>query len=151
MIYLLFLLAFIVGALLPWQPVINAKLGVELQSPLWSAFISFLGGAILLGIAVFFQGNFIEKTQKLSTLPWWLMTGGVLGITFVSASIFLIPKIGATSLTAAFICGQLLMSLIMDHYALAGLTERTLDWSRIVGTILLLTGLFFILRSTHES
>src|SRR5439155_26088998 len=44
--YLLF--AFAAGAVLPFQAGVNAQLAARLHSPLWAAFISFLGGTPLL-------------------------------------------------------------------------------------------------------
>jgi transporter family-2 protein len=149
MLAMFLMIAFFVGTLLPWQPVINSRLGFELSSPLWSSFISFLVGALVLGVVVIAQGQLSERLQKLVTLPPWMFAGGVFGIIFVSASLLLIPKIGATSLTAAFVCGQLMMSLAMDHFGLAGLPHRPLDLSRMLGVALLLAGLFLVVRPGH--
>ncbi len=151
MFYLLVLTGIIVGALLPWQPVINSRLSFEIGSTLWASFISFLGGAFVLGLIVLFQGQLSERIQKLITLPAWMMSGGVLGITFVLASIILVPRIGATSLTATFVCGQLAMSLAMDHFGLAGLNTRPIDATRLLGVILLFVGLLLIVRPQHAT
>lgn len=151
MLALFLITAFLVGCMLPWQPVVNARLGVEMASPLWAGFISFLGGALLLGVLALFQGQFSDKLSRLSSAPWWSMTGGLLGAIFVIAALFLIPRIGATSLGVAFICGQLLMAIIMDHFGLAGLSVRPIDTMRFVGIVLVLVGVFMVMRPHHAS
>jgi transporter family-2 protein len=144
-------IAFLVGCMLPWQPVVNARLGMELASPLWAGFVSFLGGALLLGFLALLQGQHLEKLTKLSTAPWWSMTGGFLGAIFVIASLMLIPRIGATSLGVAFICGQLLTAVIMDHFGLAGLSVRPIDSMRFVGIVLVLIGVFMVIRPNYAT
>ncbi|MFP5491801.1 MAG: DMT family transporter [Bacteriovoracia bacterium] len=151
MLALFLITAFLVGCMLPWQPVVNARLGIEMASPLWAGFISFLGGALLLGALALLQGQFSDKITRLSTAPWWSMTGGLLGAIFVIAALILIPRIGATSLGVAFICGQLLMAVVMDHYGLAGLSVRPIDSMRFVGIVLVLVGVFMVMRPSHAS
>ncbi len=139
----------LVGSLLPWQPIVNIRLGTELQSPLWSGFISFLGGALLLGSLALLQGQITERVHKITTVPWWSLTGGVLGASFVIASILLVPRIGATTMSVAFVCGQLIMSVAMDHYGWGGLTIRPVDTARIMGIAFLIVGMFLVLRPAH--
>jgi len=149
MLPLLLCIAMLVGSLLPWQPIVNIRLGTELQSPLWSGFISFLGGALLLGSLALLQGQITESVHKITTVPWWSLTGGVLGASFVIASILLVPRIGATTMSVAFVCGQLIMSVAMDHYGWGGLTIRPVDTARIMGIAFLIVGMFLVLRPAH--
>ncbi len=151
MFYLCILIGLLVGSLLPWQPLVNSRLGQELHSPLWGAFLSFAGGAIILGILVLTQGKLGERLGKLSDLPLWMYSGGLMGALFVGASIFLIPRIGATSLSISFILGQITMSVFMDHFGWGGLSVRTMDGSRAIGIFLFLLGLYFIMRPQHAS
>ena len=151
MIYLFILIGLLVGSLLPWQPLVNSRLGNELGSPLWGAFLSFATGALILGGVVLTQGKLFERAGKLSTLPVWMYSGGLMGALFVGASILLIPRIGATSLSVSFILGQIAMSLLMDHFGWGGLQERTVDASRAFGIVLFLLGLYFIVRPSHAA
>lgn len=151
MLVLLLCVGVLVGCLLPWQPVINGRLGVELGSTLWSGFVSFLGGALLLGCLVHLQGGVLWRWQKLTQVPLWTLTGGVLGTTFVLASIYLVPRVGATAMGVSFIVGQLMMSLLMDHYGWAGLAVRPMDGTRMLGVLLLFLGLALVLKPAHAA
>jgi len=138
--------AVLIGTLMPLQAVINALLGRELASPVASAFVSFLGGTIVLAVIAFTRP---AAWARLPQLPPWLWSGGLLGAIFVAAALILVPKIGATSLMAAFVTGQLIMSLAMDHYGWLGLPVRTLDMTRVLGVVLLAAGIFLVTRPTH--
>jgi transporter family-2 protein len=144
-------LGVVVGAFLPWQPVINSRLGLELGSPLWAGFVSFLTGALVLGIIVHLQGGALWRWQKLTHVPYWMLTGGILGVSFVMASIFLIPRIGAMGMSVSFILGQLLMSTLMDHFGWFGLPVRSIDPLRITGILLLLAGVWLVVRPAHAA
>ncbi len=146
MVAALVFVAFLVGCLLPWQPVVNARLGSALSSAMLAGFVSFLGGAVILGVLALARNEFVTKAHLLARAPWWSYTGGLLGAVFVIASLILIPKIGATALGIAFICGQLLMAIIMDHYGLAGLALRPVDGPRLIGMVLVLLGAFLVTR-----
>jgi transporter family-2 protein len=151
MFYLFIILGLVVGSLLPWQPLVNSRLGQELASPLWGAFLSFATGALILGALVLAQGKVGERVGKLTELPMWMYSGGLMGAMFVGASIFLIPRIGATSLSVSFILGQIAMSVFMDHFGWGGLSVRTIDASRAIGILLFLLGLYFIVRPQHAA
>lgn len=138
--------AVLIGTLMPLQAVINALLGKELASPVASAFISFLGGTLVLAVITFSRP---AAWARLPQLPTWMLSGGLLGAIFVAAALILVPKIGATSLMAAFVTGQLIMSLAMDHYGWFGLPVRTLDITRILGVVLLAAGIFLVTRPAH--
>lgn len=146
MLLVLLLSAVLVGTLMPLQAVINAQLGRELASPIASAFISFLGGTLILGLITMF---FPTKWERLTSIPLWMFVGGLLGAIFVAAALILVPRIGATALMAAFMAGQLVMSLTMDHYGLFGLPSRPIDLMRMGGVFCVILGVFLMTRSPH--
>ena len=156
MIYTLSLIAILIGSLMPFQAGINAKLTQSLNHPLLGAFISLSVGALLLVVIILVQGansggdshlfRGISELRKIPHIPPSHFLGGVLGALFVSSSIYLIPKMGATALISSFITGQLLGSLLIDHFGLLGLPLRTLQWHRVVGLLFLISGVFLIVR-----
>lgn len=151
MFVLLLCVGVIVGCLLPWQPVVNTRLGHELGSMIWSGFLSFLGGALVLGCLALMQGQVSQKLQKLSHVPLWSLTGGLMGAFFVLASVYLIPRVGATTMSLSFILGQLLMSVAIDHFGWGGLVIKPLELTRILGLVLVLIGIYLVVRPPHAS
>lgn len=148
MLIFLVLLAIVIGSLMPIQAGLNAELGRIVQNPFVGALISFTTGTIALGLIVLFQGSIIEYARRLPFHAPHLLMGGFLGAIFVGASIFLIPKLGATTMIGAFVTGQLLMSLIIDHYGFLGMPVNPISLQRIMGVILLFAGLLLVIRKT---
>ena len=146
MIFTLILIAVVVGALMPVQAGVNAQLTRILQNPYLTATISFTTGSIALFLLSLAKGVNLEEVKRMSSVSPHLYVGGILGAIFVSSTIFLIPKMGATTMIAAFITGQLLMSVLIDHYGLLGLAVTPISMTRILGVILLFAGLFLVVK-----
>lgn len=148
MIFVYILIAVIIGSMMPIQASINAELTRLVKHPYLGALISFSIGTLALGIMVIMKGLPITEVKRLSSAPPHLFIGGVLGALFVGSSIFLIPKMGATTMIAAFVTGQLLMSVFIDHYGLLGIPVNQVSVTRIIGIILLFIGLLLVVRKT---
>ena len=66
--YVLF--AFAAGVALPVQFGINAQLASWLESPVRAAFVSFLIGAIILGVAAALVFKPLPSLSRLGHAPW---------------------------------------------------------------------------------
>lgn len=65
---------------------------------------------------------------------------------FVVVALVAVPKIGAGTLTAAVVSGQLLMSLLIDRMGWLGVAQQALTPSRLVGAALLIAGVMLMTR-----
>src|SRR5665647_3643421 len=146
MIYGLILAAIFIGIFIPVQAGINSQLTRYVQHPFLGAFISFSTGALVLGIIILIRGVPWTEIKKLPSASPHLFLGGALGALFVASSIYFIPKMGATTMIAAFVTGQLLGSVIMDHFGLFGLVVHPLNLTRFLGIFLLFAGLMLVVR-----
>jgi bacterial/archaeal transporter family-2 protein len=59
-------------------------------------------------------------------------------------SILLLPHLGAATVVALLVTGQMLGSLVFDHYGLFGLTQQPFDLFRLTGAALLIAGVVLI-------
>ena len=144
---LLFLpLAFGVGVAMTFQTAINSQLRDYLHSPLQAALLSFLVGTIVLAILVFFQAAEKPGLQELSQLPWYLWLGGVLGVYAISISIYTAPKLGFLTLSGLIIFGQILMSMIVDHFGILGTEKFAINWQRFIGGVVIFIGVLLTLQ-----
>jgi transporter family-2 protein len=137
-------LAFSAGAVLPLQAGINSQLRTFAGSPLIAAFISFLVGTVLLFAMMLVLRLPWPSISALAQAPWWAWLGGLLGAILVFLAIVLAEQLGAAVMVALIITGQMIVSLLLDHYGLVGYTRNTLSPARIIGTVLLLSGVFLI-------
>lgn len=138
------LLALSIGLLLPIQVGINTELAQRISSPITTSLISFAVGTIGLMVCLFIVRDPWPDLKTLTTIPKWLWFGGLIGAFAVFGSIIAGPKIGLLSLVAFVLAGQLLASLILDHYGWLGFPVRELSLGRISGSILLLVSAVLI-------
>lgn len=139
----LILMAILVGGLIPIQSSINSHLGQLLKHPLLATFVNFLGGTIVLSILIFLivKPNF-PSLSEAKNIPIYLYLGGILGVTFVTTIVLLTPHIGITNMLTGAIVGQIIISVIIDHYGWFSLPIHTISWQRISGIIFLLIGTY---------
>lgn len=141
---LLIVLAVIAGAVLPIQAGLNVQLGKSVHQPIFAAFASFLIGTVGLLIYLFvlkFDFSSIVETKAVSP---WVWTAGILGAFYVAAVIVLAPKLGVALTFVLIVAGQMVVSLIVDHYGLLGLPVKQINWKRVLGIILLVAGVLVI-------
>jgi transporter family-2 protein len=145
--YFYIFLALLGGAILPYQATVNASLAQISGNPIFAAIISFLVGT--LALVVFGLSSSIPwpSVIKMASAPWWLWTGGFCGAFIVFSAIIAAPKIGTATLFACIICGQMISSLIFDHFGWFGLAIHPINWMRIIGATLLIFGAILIRNS----
>ena len=60
---------------------------------------------------------------------------------------YLAPRLGATSMLAWILAGQMLASLVLDHFGWLGFPVHPINWGRIVGVLMLVGGILLIRNS----
>ena len=140
--YVLF--AFAAGAALPVQFGINAQLSSWLDSPVRAAFVSFLTGAIILGVAAALLFKPLPSGTRLGHAPWWVWVGGAFGAFYVVASIVAAPRLGAATVVAVIVAGQSIASVVVDHYGWVGFEPRHVSAGRLVGMALVGAGVALV-------
>ncbi len=143
---LLLFLALVAGAIMPLQAGLSVQLGKSVQQPIFAAFVSFLVGTVVLLIyliLVKFDFSSLTNTKGLSPFVW---TAGILGAFYVTAVIVLAPKLGSALTFSLIVVGQIVVSLIFDHYGLLGMPMKSINWQKILGVSFLITGLFILKR-----
>jgi transporter family-2 protein len=144
MVWLYLLFAVAAGAMLPFQFGVNAQLSHWVGSPIRAAFVSFLVGTIALVIISAFVRKPLPSLARLGDVPWWVWIGGLLGAFYVAGSIVTAPKLGAVTLVAAIVFGQTLASVLVDQFGWVGFREHHASPGRLVGVVLVATGLVLV-------
>lgn len=148
MTIIFYLLSLISGFALTLQVGINGALRSKIGNPILSSFISFAVGALGLALVFFFTilkgTNTLPDSNNVKSISWWMFTGGLLGAFYIFVTIFTSPKIGFANMFSLVICGQIILSVIFDHFGLLGNQTHLLNPYRIVGVILLILGVYII-------
>ena len=80
-------------------------------------------------------------------LPWYAWLGGVYGACFVVAAAWGVPRLGVAMTITLMVGGQLLLSLVLDHFGALGVPRQPLNIGRIAGVGLVLAGVLLVRRS----
>lgn len=134
------LLAFLCGVALVTQPGFNSTLAGNIGGPLNAAAISLtVSAVVVLALRYFFAPAF-SFSNAFEHTPYWGWLGGFLGVFFVATSMYVAPRIGATSLISLFLCGQIVAALIYDKFGLFGYGEAPITLLRLAGVGLIIAG-----------
>ena len=144
MIWALFAIVFIAGALVATQAGINAQLSRSLGSPVLAATVSFIVGTLALGVWALGMYRQWPDRATAAGAPWWAWTGGLLGAVFVVATAAFAKRLGAATLISVAIAGQMTFALVLDHFGLVGFDVRPVGLWRIIGAVLLIGGTVLI-------
>lgn len=135
-----------IGIALTIQTAINTQLREYLASPLQAAFLSFLIGTLVLAVMVLLHPAEKPGLQQLAQIPWFLWLGGFLGVYAISFSIYTAPKMGFLTFSGVVIFGQLLMSMLLDHFGWLGTEKAPVNWQRLLGGIVIFVGVILTLQ-----
>lgn len=138
------LVAMVAGALVPFQAGSNAALGRALGHPLWATVASLLVSLMLVVPVLVAMHAPLPVVGRALRLPLWAWFGGVAGVVYLTAALMLTPKLGATSLIVSVIAGQMLTSLLIDHFGLVGLSVKPVNAGRIAGVALICVGMLVV-------
>jgi transporter family-2 protein len=76
----------------------------------------------------------------LSRIPWWAWFGGMLGMIYVGTAIIISPKIGVAPMLSMVIAGQMVASLLIDHFGLLHAPLFQATPLRLVGALFVAVG-----------
>ncbi|UTV26362.1 DMT family transporter [Photobacterium atrarenae] len=143
-LFIFLTIAVIAGALVPFQAGSNAFLGKALGHPLWATVVSLVVSlAIVLSVIVTMKVQPMNLTG-IGNIPWWAWFGGVAGVIYITAALVLTPKLGATTFIVCVITGQVMVSLLIDHFGLLGLPVKEVNLGRIIGITLIISGMIMV-------
>jgi bacterial/archaeal transporter family-2 protein len=141
--FLFIVMALALGAVLPIQAAINARLAKTAGNPVMSAFVSFAIGTIALMLFLIITGQFNFRFVS-SHSPWWIWTGGLLGTFFVAGIVVLLPRLGVVLSFSLVLAGQMFVAIIFDQFGWLGVAVREISPGKIIGSILLIVGVILI-------
>ncbi|KAI9312290.1 hypothetical protein BX666DRAFT_873349 [Dichotomocladium elegans] len=105
----------------------------------FSALINFATGLtcciILFGIDLLLFKTPPPTSSGIKASPWYSWFGGALGAYYIVINILTIPKHGAGTVLSIFVCSQVIMACLMDHFALTGVPKRKFSLYRILASL----------------
>jgi len=139
-------LGLLAGASALLQQVVLANLRTALGSAYWAILSSYIVGTLAMIVVVIAMREpmfTMSAVAKSSPVSW---AAGVFGVIYIVLSIMLIPRLGAATVLALLVAGQLLAAIAFDHFGVFGLEKHPVDMYRAAGAVLLITGVMLIRR-----
>ena len=112
------LLAVIAGALVGVQRALNGQINEYSQNSYTTSLLNFITGTsfLTLFIIILIALGRVEL-QPLPIGPWWIYTGGVIGVIYIAATSLIVQHLGVLTFTLFSVGGQLIASLLLDIYS----------------------------------
>ena len=112
------LLAVIAGALVGVQRALNGQINEHSQNSYTTSLLNFITGTsfLTLFIIILIALGRVE-VQPLPIGPWWIYTGGVIGVIYIAATSLIVQHLGVLTFTLFSVGGQLIASLLLDIYS----------------------------------
>jgi transporter family-2 protein len=127
------------------QAALNAGLRTRLDSFVWAGFVSYVGRTLAMICALVIGRAHVPVARFQDTPTIWLV-GGLFGAAYIGVSIVLLPRLGAATVVALIVAGQLITSMMFDQLALLGVPYHPSGPGRALGALLLLAGVVLIRR-----
>jgi transporter family-2 protein len=124
------LLTGLAGLLMAIQVRINGELGVQIESGLVAALLSYSSGFIILMGIVAFRKEYNKIPERFSKWSWWMCLPGLLGTTYVLSATIAQPHIGVALLSIVTVAGQTFGGLIVDRLGVGPLGKQRATLAR---------------------
>jgi transporter family-2 protein len=105
----------IAGAVVGVQRALNGQINEHSHQSFTTSLLNFITGTSLLVILIL-GGVLIGKIELVSLPagPWWIYTGGVIGVIYIAFTSTIVQHLGVLTFTLFSVGGQLVGSLVID-------------------------------------
>jgi transporter family-2 protein len=131
---------FLAGIGIPILAALNAALGRFIVSPIVAAAILFTIAGLFAWALAFATG--LNPLKTVSQAPKHLFFAGVLIAFYVLSITFIAPKFGVGNAVFFVLLGQLVSAAAIDHFALFGAVQNSLNLVRASGIAVMAFGVW---------
>jgi len=137
------IMASLSGAFLPIQAGLNAKLGKAGGSAVYASMISFLVGTAGLVFYILLSNQTVSWSG-IKEAPLYTWVGGLLGAFYVTVIILSFPQLGPGLTFGLVIAGQMIISVLLEHFNVLVLNPHPINLPRLIGVVLVVAGVIII-------
>jgi bacterial/archaeal transporter family-2 protein len=132
--------AALTGCCIALQATVNGRFRQNLDNPTFAVFFSICGTILCALIALLVIRPPVPTLEQFRATSWWNWIGGPLGALIVLSGAMLTPKIGAAPFISAVVAGQLILSMLIDHFGWLEMPVQSITWGRLMGVVMILCG-----------
>lgn len=112
------ILGVIAGAIVGLQRAMNGQINEHSQQSFTTSLLNFvMGTTFLLVLLLFAMTMGGMRLSPLPAGPWWIYTGGAIGVLYVAFTSTIVQHLGVLTFTLISVGGQLAGSLLIDLYS----------------------------------
>jgi transporter family-2 protein len=112
------ILGVLAGAIVGVQRAMNGQINEHSQQSFTTSLLNFaMGTTFLLVLLLFAMTLGGMKLSPLPAGPWWIYTGGAIGVLYVAFTSTIVQHLGVLTFTLISVGGQLAGSLLIDLYS----------------------------------
>lgn len=141
-------LALFAGSCIAVQAAMNARLGQIVNNAWLATSYAFLSSFLLVIVLLYLfnaKTNTIHWLQiPFSSIPWYLWLSCLLSAFGVGSMYWLIPKMGVGTVMSYALTGQLIMAMLISHFALFESPQKLISITKLIGALLLIIGLVLL-------
>lgn len=108
-----------------------------------SVIIHFVGLIGIIFLLIFTK----SKIKNLKGIPFYMFTGGLIGILTVLFTNIGFMGLGVSLTVSLSLLGQLVTSLVIDHFGYFNMTVVEFDKKKILGLIVIIAGIYVMTLS----
>ena len=135
------LLALFGGSFVGVQRALNGQINEFTKQSYATSLLNFLMGTIFLILFLVFL--IIVKGEHLVALPngpWWIYTGGIIGVIYIASTSLIVQHLGVLTFTLFSVGGQLVASLFIDFFSPS--EGVSVSWYLVSGIAMTYLGVF---------
>ena len=112
------ILGVLAGAIVGLQRAMNGQINEHSQQSFTTSLLNFaMGTTFLLVLLLFAMTLGGMKLSPLPAGPWWIYTGGVIGVIYIAFTSTIVQHLGVLTFTLISVGGQLVGSLLIDLFS----------------------------------
>ena len=136
-----YLLSLLTGVLISVMVICNGDLSTGVGMYSSSIIIHFVG---LLGITFLLLVKRM-KLVGLRNIPFWVYSGGLIGILSVLFSNYSVPTLGVSLSVAISLFGQSIASILIDHYGFFSVPVNRFQPKKLIGFAIIFLGIVLMM------
>jgi transporter family-2 protein len=135
------------GVAVAIQLAMNGQTRNTLGGPLWAALANNAVGLVGLCVTVLLVGARVPGVDSVRAVPLLHWCAGLLGAAFITMNAFVTPKLGLAATFLLVLTGQLVASLVIDHFGGFSGTPKPASPTVLTGVGLVIVGAFLVVRA----
>ena len=139
--------AVLLGVVLTTQVATNTMLAKALGNDYIPAAVNMVIGLVATAVLTWSLTSEWPSREMLRAAPWYVwFAGGLMGTIYLTGNILLAPRLGAGELVGLVVAGQLIFSVLLDHFGWLGFAQHSAGVARLAGCGFMIVGVFLIAR-----